>query len=203
MSVRAAWGLIRREGRRPRAGSTWKQFAWVLMSRQLKGASALRLLGPSTPPNPAQPPKAWPTLAERLSREHERRFCLLQGPPRAETSMAAPPVCTKPAARAVPEGPQKGESVSCFPACKQAQSLQSCLTLCDPMDCSPSGFSVRGFSRQEYWSGLPCLLPGDFPDSAIEPTSPASPALQADSLPLSHRGSPELVSIFLISQGLG
>ena len=32
---------------------------------------------------------------------------------------------------------------------------QSCLTLCDPMDCSPPGSSVHGISQQEYWSGLP------------------------------------------------
>ena len=44
-----------------------------------------------------------------------------------------------------------------------------------------------GFSRQEYWSGLPFPPPGDLPDSGIEPTSPA---LQVDSLPLSHLGSP-------------
>ena len=42
------------------------------------------------------------------------------------------------------------------------------------------------FSRQEYWSGLPCLPPGDLSDPGIKPTSPASPALQVDSLPLSH-----------------
>ena len=44
-----------------------------------------------------------------------------------------------------------------------------------------------GLSREEYWSGL--LFPplGSFPDPGIEP---ASPTLQADSLPLSHRGSP-------------
>ena len=42
------------------------------------------------------------------------------------------------------------------------------------------------FSRQEYWSGLPFPSPGDHPDPGIEPTSPA---LQADSLPLSHQGS--------------
>ena len=35
------------------------------------------------------------------------------------------------------------------------------------------------FSRQEYWSGLPCAPPGDLPDPGIEHTSPA---LQADSL---------------------
>ena len=34
-----------------------------------------------------------------------------------------------------------------------------------------------GFSRQEYWSGLPFPPPGDLPDPEIEPTSPASPAL--------------------------
>ena len=39
-----------------------------------------------------------------------------------------------------------------------------------------------GFSRQEYWSGLPCLPPGDLPDPGIEPASPVAPALQADSL---------------------
>ena len=39
------------------------------------------------------------------------------------------------------------------------------------------------FSRQEYWSGLPCPPPGDLPNPGIKPASPASPALQADSLP--------------------
>ena len=48
-----------------------------------------------------------------------------------------------------------------------------------------------GFTRQEYWSGLPCPFPGDLPDSGIEPTSVA-PALQADSLLLSFQGSPTL-----------
>ena len=42
------------------------------------------------------------------------------------------------------------------------------------------------FTRQEYWSGLPCSPPGDLPDPGIKPTSPD---LQADSLPLSHQGS--------------
>ena len=37
-----------------------------------------------------------------------------------------------------------------------------------------------GFSREEYWSGLPFLSPGDLPDPGIEPRSPT---LQADSLP--------------------
>ena len=58
---------------------------------------------------------------------------------------------------------------------------QSCLTFCDPMDCSLPGSSVHGgFSRQEYWSGLPCPPPGVLSDPGIKP---GSPALQADSLP--------------------
>ena len=48
-----------------------------------------------------------------------------------------------------------------------------------------------GFSRQEYWSGLPFPSPGDLPDPGVKPASPAaSPALQADSLLLSHLGGP-------------
>ena len=69
-------------------------------------------------------------------------------------------------------------------------SLQACLTLCDPMDCICQAPLFIGFSRQQYWSGLPCSPPGDLPDPGIESVSPAAPALQADSLPLSHQGSP-------------
>ena len=36
-----------------------------------------------------------------------------------------------------------------------------------------------GFSRQKYWSGLPCPPPGDLPHPGIKPTSPSSPALAA------------------------
>ena len=46
------------------------------------------------------------------------------------------------------------------------------------------------FSRQGYWSGLPLPPPGDLPNSRTEPESPASSALQADSLPLNHWGGP-------------
>ena len=40
---------------------------------------------------------------------------------------------------------------------------QSCLTLCNLMDCSLPDSSVHGFSRQEYWSGLPCPPAGHLP----------------------------------------
>ena len=45
-----------------------------------------------------------------------------------------------------------------------------------------------GFSRQEYWSGLPCPPPGDLFNPAIEPTSPA---LQAISLLTEPAGKPD------------
>ena len=45
---------------------------------------------------------------------------------------------------------------------------QSCLTLCNPVDCSPPGASVLGIPRQEYWSELLFPLPGDLPDLGIE-----------------------------------
>ena len=67
---------------------------------------------------------------------------------------------------------------------------RSCPTLCDSVDCSCQAPLFMGFSSQEYWSGLPFPLPEDLPDPGIEPMSPAAPALQADSLPLSHQGSP-------------
>ena len=47
-----------------------------------------------------------------------------------------------------------------------------------------------GFSRQEYWSGLPCPSPGDLPNPGIELASPVALALQVDSLPLSQWGGP-------------
>ena len=56
------------------------------------------------------------------------------------------------------------------------------------------------FSRQEYWSGLPFLSPGDLPDPGIKPVSPVAPALQADSLLLSHWGSPEQLLVVSFSR---
>ena len=47
-----------------------------------------------------------------------------------------------------------------------------------------------GFSRQEYWSGLPLSSPGDLPNPGIKPKYPESPALRVDSLLLNHQGRP-------------
>ena len=65
------------------------------------------------------------------------------------------------------------------------KSLQLCLIICDSMDCSPTGSSwdsvhgilFMGFSRPEYWSGLPCPPPEDLPNPGIKPGSRTSPAL--------------------------
>ena len=62
-----------------------------------------------------------------------------------------------------------------------AKSLQSCPTLCDPIDVAQQAPLSLGFSRQEYWSGLPCPPPGDLPDPGIEPKSLTFPALAGGS----------------------
>ena len=41
----------------------------------------------------------------------------------------------------------------------ESEVAQSCLTLSDPMDCGPPGPPSMGFSRQEYWSGVPLPSP--------------------------------------------
>ena len=63
--------------------------------------------------------------------------------------------------------------------CARACTL-SCSVMSDSLQ--PCGLSCQSplsmeFSRQEYWSRLPIPPPGDLPNSGIEPTSPASPAL--------------------------
>ena len=61
---------------------------------------------------------------------------------------------------------------------------QSFLTLCDPTDCSHLAPLSLELSRQEYWSELPFPSSRDLPNPEIEPEFPA---LQADSLLLSHQ----------------
>ena len=58
-----------------------------------------------------------------------------------------------------------------------------------------------GFSRQEYWSGLPFPPPGDLPNPGIEPRSPT---LQEDSLPAEPQGKPKNTGVgsLALLQGL-
>ena len=61
----------------------------------------------------------------------------------------------------------------------KSEVTESCPTLCDPRTVAHQAPPFMGFSRQEYWSGLPFPSPGDLPDPGIEPRSPT---LQADAL---------------------
>ena len=70
---------------------------------------------------------------------------------------------------------------------KWSEVAQSCPTLCDPWAVAHQAPPSMGFSRQEYWSGLPLPSPGDLPDPGIEPRSPA---LQADALTSAPPGNP-------------
>ena len=70
----------------------------------------------------------------------------------------------------------------------KSEVAQSCSTLCNPMDevAYQAPWSM-GFSRQEYWSGLPFPSSGDLPNPGIKP---GSPALQTDALPSEPLGKP-------------
>ena len=63
-----------------------------------------------------------------------------------------------------------------------------CPTLVTPWTVARQAPLSMGFSRQEYWSGLPFPSPGDLLDPGIEPRSPA---LYEDSLPTDLQGSPQ------------
>ena len=59
----------------------------------------------------------------------------------------------------VVEGRGRESNTNHAAAAAAAKSLQSCPTLCDPIDGSPPGSPPLGFSRQEHWSGLPFPSP--------------------------------------------
>ena len=59
-----------------------------------------------------------------------------------------------------------------------------------PWTVAYQAFLSMGFSRQGYWSGLPCPPQEDLSDPRVQPLFPVSPVSQADSLQLSHQGSP-------------
>ena len=65
--------------------------------------------------------------------------------------------------------------------------IQSCLTL-GPLELQASRlFYPRGFSRKEYWSGLPCLPPGDLPNQG---SNPGLPHCKQILYQLSYQGNP-------------
>ena len=77
-----------------------------------------------------------------------------------------------------------------------AKSLQSCPTLCDPVDCSLPGSSVHGILlRQEYWNRMLCPPPGDLPYPGTKSISLTyNLHWQAGSLPLAPPGKPYMQS---------
>ena len=56
------------------------------------------------------------------------------------------------------------------------------LTLCDPMTVARQASLFMRLSRHEYWSWLACPHSGNLPNLGIQPSTTASPALQADSI---------------------
>ena len=77
--------------------------------------------------------------------------------------------------------------------------VQSCPTLCNPMDCSPPGSSVRWISQQVYWRGLPFPSLEDLPDPGIKPVSSALAGRLFTTEPL---GQPLLQHILLVKSCL-
>ena len=91
--------------------------------------------------------------------------------------------CTKPT-----EFRTSNNRIDCALRCL---ATQSCPALCDPINCSPPRlFCPLGFPRLEYWSGLPCLPPGDLSNPGVKPRSPV---LQVDSLPSEPPGKPNRI----------
>ena len=68
--------------------------------------------------------------------------------------------------------------------------IKSCLTLVTPWTVARQTLLSMGFSRQEYWSGLPFPSPGDLPDPGIKPASLMSPELAGEFLLLVPPGKP-------------
>ena len=69
---------------------------------------------------------------------------------------------------------------------------KSCLTLVTSWTVACQALLSMGFTRNEYWSGLPFPSPADLPDPGIESLSPA---LQVDSLPTELQGKDEIYEI--------
>ena len=98
------------------------------------------------------------------------------------SSPPAPPFCHQFPWSSAPDvadrkGKCKGELKRIhFPQCMGAKSCQSCLTLCNTMDWSPSGSSLHGILQARILE-LPFPLPGDLPEPGMEPMSLTSCAL--------------------------
>ena len=81
--------------------------------------------------------------------------------------------------------------LQCMKVKSESEVAQSCPTLSDPMNCSLPGSSVHGFSRQEYWSGVPLPSPMCWAAASTVSHCPLCPALgSSQSMHTLHRLSP-------------
>ena len=113
---------------------------------------------------------------------------LLQGNQLTQTGGSERPrSCSSPVAPAGARIPSLGGGDGNRALC--SQSLSHVRLFATPWSVAWQAPLSMGFSRQEYWRGLPYPPLGDLPNPEIKPMSPAPPALHADSLPLSHWGS--------------
>ena len=116
------------------------------------------------------------SAAPRLGGTRPQQTPVPGGKPRAEPPAGRSSVpqgedkCGKGLSRTVPQlvagVGQRDFLIYTHGLCACTHSLQSCLTLCDPMNQAPLSM---GLSRQEYWNGLPCFPPRDHSIPGIEP----------------------------------
>ena len=85
---------------------------------------------------------------------------------------------------------QTESSINMYEQCVHAKSLKSCLSLCNPVDYSPSDSSVHGNLQARILGGFSCPPPGDLPDPGIKPTSLAILALPGGFLTTVPPGKP-------------
>ena len=83
-----------------------------------------------------------------------------------------------------------------YSAAAAAKSLQSCLTLCDPIDGSPPGSPIPGILQARILEWIATPSSGDLPNPGIEPRSPT---LWADSLPSEPPGKPKNTGVGSLS----
>ena len=93
-----------------------------------------------------------------------------------------------------------GSPLSGFLKWREVKSLSRVWLFATPWTVAHQAPPSMGFSRQEYWSGLPFPSPGDLPDPGIEPRSPA---LQADALTSEPPGKPSLGEYAFVNWNLG
>ena len=142
-------------------------------SRFLRAVSLPRMHYPSSPPTTPQGQIQVFKMSSHFHSLHTQLspcFPLLTNTATSMLPGETPPRCFQPALVGVRCAGQTQCLGVCVCVCVH---IQSCLTLCDPIDCSPPGSSFHGILQARYCSGLPFPPPGDILRPVIEPMSPA------------------------------